>query len=144
MNRFCVNADEAFKYASEREEKQEERNKRLLKRGNSQQNHENLYGAPASSALRTPQNPPCSEPMVSITFALLSLTAESQKTTTKSPLNPYHRIETGLTASDVHQIQSRLLIPFNKLLRNDFLTTAEAQTISRAAVRKEDEEYIGV
>lgn len=32
MKRFCVNADEAFKYASEREEKQEERNKRLLKR----------------------------------------------------------------------------------------------------------------
>lgn len=52
--------------------------------------------------------------------------------------------ETALKPSDVNTTQSRLLMPFNNLLRNDFLTTAEAQAISRVPVRKEDEENNGI
>ncbi|KAG7633826.1 hypothetical protein ISN44_As03g041010 [Arabidopsis suecica] len=45
--------------------------------------------------------------------------------------------EKTLTATDVKPSESRLLIPFNKLLRNDFLTPEESRAI---AIDKEEEE----
>ncbi|EOA11945.1 hypothetical protein CARUB_v10016530mg [Capsella rubella] len=39
-----------------------------------------------------------------------------------------------LTASDVKSSESRLLIPFKKLLRNDFLTPAESQAVGNVGV----------
>lgn len=52
--------------------------------------------------------------------------------------------ETGLSASDVNQGQCRLLIPFNKLLRNDFLTPAECRALAKVAPTRKDDENIGV
>ncbi|KAL1200349.1 B3 domain-containing protein [Cardamine amara subsp. amara] len=52
--------------------------------------------------------------------------------------------ETELSASDVNQGQSRLLIPFNKLLRNDFLTLAECIALAKVAPignRKEEDNF---
>ncbi|XP_010436784.1 PREDICTED: putative B3 domain-containing protein At5g35780 [Camelina sativa] len=52
--------------------------------------------------------------------------------------NPLLIFEKGLKASDVKSGQSRLLIPFQQLIRNDFLTPGEHRAIDK------DDENIGV
>lgn len=55
--------------------------------------------------------------------------------------DPMLVFERSLSASDINANLSRLLIPFNMLTRNDFLTPAESQAIEREDV---EEENIGV
>ncbi|EOA18466.1 hypothetical protein CARUB_v10007012mg, partial [Capsella rubella] len=55
--------------------------------------------------------------------------------------NPMLVFEKSLSQSDVNTNQSRLLMPFSMLTRNDFLTEAECQAIEREDI---EEENIGV
>ncbi|KAG7548422.1 hypothetical protein ISN44_As12g036120 [Arabidopsis suecica] len=57
--------------------------------------------------------------------------------------NPRLIFERTLFNSDVNSILSRLLIPFQKLIRNDFLTPSECRALERDE-DNEDEENIGV
>ncbi|EOA18465.1 hypothetical protein CARUB_v10007011mg [Capsella rubella] len=50
----------------------------------------------------------------------------------------------GLTASDVTSGQSRLLIPFQQLIRNDFLTPGESQAMEKDENNEIEDENIGV
>ncbi|KAG7541290.1 hypothetical protein ISN45_Aa07g014030 [Arabidopsis thaliana x Arabidopsis arenosa] len=59
----------------------------------------------------------------------------------KKAEDPRLVFERTLTPSDVNSNQSRLLIPFNMLTRNDFLTPSESQAMEREDI---EEENIGV
>ncbi|XP_010445631.1 PREDICTED: B3 domain-containing protein At5g38490-like [Camelina sativa] len=58
--------------------------------------------------------------------------------------NPLLIFEKGLKASDVKSGQSRLLIPFQQLIKNDFLTPGEYRAIDKNEYKEEDDESIGV
>ncbi|XP_010436770.2 PREDICTED: putative B3 domain-containing protein At5g35780 [Camelina sativa] len=58
--------------------------------------------------------------------------------------NPLLIFEKGLKASDVKSGQSRLLIPFQQLIRNDFLTPGEYRAIDKDEYNENDDENIGV
>ncbi|XP_010475915.1 PREDICTED: putative B3 domain-containing protein At5g35780 [Camelina sativa] len=58
--------------------------------------------------------------------------------------NPLLIIEKGLKASDVKSGQSRLLIPFQQLIRNNFLTPGESRAIDKDEYKENDDENIGV
>ncbi|XP_010446122.1 PREDICTED: B3 domain-containing protein At5g38500-like [Camelina sativa] len=58
--------------------------------------------------------------------------------------NPLLIFEKGLKASDVKSGQSRLLIPFQQLIRNDFLTPGEYRAMEKDEYKENDDENIGV
>ncbi|XP_010451849.1 PREDICTED: putative B3 domain-containing protein At5g35780 [Camelina sativa] len=58
--------------------------------------------------------------------------------------NPLLIFEKGLKASDVKSGQSRLLILFQQLIRNDFLTPGEYRAINKDEYKENDDDNIGV